>query len=71
MPGAIETADPAAQCLALIREQSGVSIYEFRTELTATTLLLSGRIGSWHGKQLASEAARGCTLVTRSTTNCA
>ena len=58
MHGTIDTPNPSAECVRLIRERCGVVIHELRAELAGEFVHITGLIGSWHGKQLASEAAR-------------
>lgn len=55
----VERDDASSRCIELIRERCGVVIHELQISLADDQLQITGAIGSWHGKQLASEAARG------------
>ncbi|MEO2035769.1 MAG: hypothetical protein ABGZ35_27140 [Planctomycetaceae bacterium] len=54
----VERDDASSRCIELIHERCGVAIHELQISLIDEQLRISGVIGSWHGKQLASEAAR-------------
>ena len=54
----VEREDASSRCIELIRERCGVVIHELQISLEDDQLQITGVIGSWHGKQLASEAAR-------------
>ncbi len=54
----LERDDASSRCIELIRERCGVVIHELQIILEEDQLQITGVIGSWHGKQLASEAAR-------------
>ena len=58
MHGTIDFTNPSVECIRIIRERCGVVIHELHAELTDDGVIITGLIGSWHGKQLASEAAR-------------
>jgi len=58
MPGVAPTSGISEQCADLIRERCGVIIHELHTVMKDEQVQITGQIGSWHGKQLASEAAR-------------
>ncbi len=58
MQGIVQTDDSSSRCIQLIRERCGVVIQELQTTLRDDHIQITGVIGSWHGKQLASEAAR-------------
>lgn len=58
MQGLTQTEDLSHRCIQLIRERCGVVIHELQTTLADEHVQITGIIGSWHGKQLASEAAR-------------
>ena len=54
----IQHDDASSRCIELVRERCGVVIHELQISLEDDQLQIRGVIGSWHGKQLASEAAR-------------
>ena len=58
MPGVAPTNGTSETCADMIRERCGVVIHELHTVMTDELVHITGQIGSWHGKQLASEAAR-------------
>jgi len=58
MQGIIQANDASNRCIQLIRNRCGVVIQELQTTLKDNQVQITGVIGSWHGKQLASEAAR-------------
>jgi hypothetical protein len=58
MQGMIQTDDASSRCIQLIRNRCGVVIQELQATLQDNQVQITGVIGSWHGKQLASEAAR-------------
>jgi hypothetical protein len=58
MQDVVQLDDVSSRCIQLIRERCGVVIHELQIVLRESDLQITGVIGSWHGKQLASEAAR-------------
>ncbi|MCH2202928.1 MAG: hypothetical protein MK102_13225 [Fuerstiella sp.] len=58
MQSVVRLDDVNSRCIQLIRERCGVVIHELQVVLRESDLQITGVIGSWHGKQLASEAAR-------------
>jgi len=58
MPGVAPTNGSSEKCAELIRERCGVMIHELHARMEDGEIRITGQIGSWHGKQLASEAAR-------------
>ena len=58
MQGVVQIDDASGRCVQLIRERCGVVIHELKIALRDDQVQITGVIGSWHGKQLASEAAR-------------
>lgn len=54
----LQNEDASSRCVELIRDRCGVVIHELQIALIDDELQITGVIGSWHGKQLASEAAR-------------
>ncbi len=58
MQGIVHCDDASGRCIELIRQRCGVVIQELQTTLRDNQVQITGVIGSWHGKQLASEAAR-------------
>lgn len=54
----VQSEDSSSRCIQLIRERCGVAIQELQMTLEDDQVRITGVIGSWHGKQLASEAAR-------------
>ena len=50
--------DASQRCADFIRERCGVIIHALRARIDGNLIRIDGQIGSWHGKQLASEAAR-------------
>ena len=58
MQEAVQTDDSGSRCVQLIHERCGVAIHDLQTTLQDDEVQITGVIGSWHGKQLASEAAR-------------
>ena len=58
MQGVVPCNNVSSRCVQLIRERCGVVINELQVVLRESDLQITGMMGSWHGKQLASEAAR-------------
>ncbi len=58
MPGVAPTNGTSERCADMIRERCGVVIHELHAMMKDDQVQITGLIGSWHGKQLASEAAR-------------
>ena len=58
MQGVVQADDVSSRCIQLIREKCGIVIQELQITLRHERVQITGVIGSWHGKQLASEAAR-------------
>lgn len=58
MPGVAPTHGTSEKCAEMIRERCGVVIHELHATMKDDRVRITGLIGSWHGKQLASEAAR-------------
>lgn len=58
MQGTVQTDDSSSRCVELIRASCGAAIHELQMTLGDDQVQITGMIGSWHGKQLASEAAR-------------
>ncbi len=58
MQGVVQTDDVSNRCVQLIHECCSVSIQKLQVTLRQERVQITGVIGSWHGKQLASEAAR-------------
>ncbi len=58
MPGVAPANGTSEKCADLIRERCGVAIHELHAIMQDDQVRITGQIGSWHGKQLASEAAR-------------
>ena len=54
----LHSADVSVRCIERIRERCGAIIHELQTLQSESAIEIRGQIGSWHGKQLASEAAR-------------
>ncbi len=55
---ATELVDATDQCIQMIRDRCSVCIHELQLSVDGQTVTMTGQIGSWHGKQLASEAAK-------------
>ncbi|MCA9059113.1 MAG: BON domain-containing protein [Planctomycetaceae bacterium] len=45
-------------CLSLIRQMANVVIQDLNVEVREESVVLTGRSASWHGKQMATTAAR-------------
>ena len=58
MEGVLQTNDASERCMEFIRNRCGAVIHDLQTTLIGDLFRITGKIGSWHGKQLASEAAR-------------
>ena len=58
MQGVVQTDDVSNRCVQLIHECCGVLIRQLQVTFLQGQVQITGVIGSWHGKQLASEAAR-------------
>ncbi len=55
---ATEQQRTSADCAALCHELAGVAVSDIECDVTPWRIRLRGTVTSWHGKQLASEAAR-------------
>ena len=58
MHGVIHIEDASSRCIQRIRERCDTVIHQLETTLRDDQVQITGVIGSWHGKQQASEAAR-------------
>jgi len=58
MHGTLGQEDVSERCVRMIRDCCGGAIHDLQTTRRDDLVRITGLVGSWHGKQLASEAAR-------------